>query len=149
MNMRLEIHINYIPSIIHLSEIHSSIRNNKHYHGIYQNRVEMVIVFSLKVILTYNSWVFKLETFWYWRIDHIELITQGKIPPWAWICKENWKWLRGSAAIEEPTSCPVAYTCNYNSIKAPWKTWVASPNTNLDGNLSPSKLAKERKLVIH
>ena len=36
MNMRIEININYSPSIIHLSDIHSSIRNNKHYHGIYQ-----------------------------------------------------------------------------------------------------------------
>ena len=73
--MRLEIHINYSPSIIHLSEIHSSIRNNKHYHGIYQNGVEMVIVCSLKVILTYNSWEFRLETFWEWITENIELIT--------------------------------------------------------------------------
>ena len=35
LNMRLEIHINDSPFIIHLLEIHSSIRNNKHYHGIY------------------------------------------------------------------------------------------------------------------
>ena len=62
--MRLEVHTNYSPYIIHLSEIHSFIQNNKHYHGIYQNKVEMVIVCSLKVILTYNSWEFWLETFW-------------------------------------------------------------------------------------
>ena len=36
MNMILEIHINYIPFIIHLLYIHSSIRNNDHYHGILQ-----------------------------------------------------------------------------------------------------------------
>ena len=64
MNMRLEININFSPSIIHLTDMHSFILNNKHYHGIYQNRVEMVIVCSLKVILTYNSWEFQLETFW-------------------------------------------------------------------------------------
>ena len=73
--MRLEIHINYSPSIIHLSEINSSIRNNKHYHGIYQNRVEMVIVCSLKIILTYDSWEFRLETLWEWIKENIELIT--------------------------------------------------------------------------
>ena len=75
MKMRLEIHIYYSPSIINLSYINSSIQNNKHYHGIYQNRVEMVIVCSLKVILTYNSWEFRIEIFWEWRIEHIELIT--------------------------------------------------------------------------
>ena len=63
MKMRLEININYIPYIINLSDIHSSIQNNKHYHGIYQNRVEMVIVCSLKVILTYNIGNFELKIF--------------------------------------------------------------------------------------
>ena len=62
MKMRLEININEIQFIIHLSNIHSSILNNKHYHGIYQDRVEIVIVFSVKVILTYDSWKFRLET---------------------------------------------------------------------------------------
>ena len=81
LNMRLEIHINYSPSIIHLSEIHSSIRNNKHYHGIYLNGVEMDIVCSSKVILTYNSWKFRLETFWEWRTENIELIP---IINWQW-----------------------------------------------------------------
>ena len=61
MNMRLEIKINYSPYIIHLSYMHSSIQNNKHYHGLYQNRVEMTIVCSLKVILTYKYLVFRLE----------------------------------------------------------------------------------------
>ena len=75
MNMRLEIHINYSPSIIHISYIHSSIWNNKHYHGIYQNRVEMVIVCSLKVILTYKSLEFWVETFWERIKENIELIT--------------------------------------------------------------------------
>ena len=79
--MRLEKNINYSPSIIHLSDIHSSIRNNKHYHGIYQNGVEMVIVFSLKVILTYHSWEFRLETFWEWRTKNNELIP---IINWQW-----------------------------------------------------------------
>ena len=75
MNIILEININYNPPIIHLSYIHSSIRNSKHYHGIYQNRVEMVIVCSLKVILTYNSWEFLLDTFFKWEIENIELIS--------------------------------------------------------------------------
>ena len=34
-------------------------------------------------------------------------------------------------------------------IKNPLKDWVSSPNTNLDGNLLPSKLTMARKLVIH
>ena len=75
MNMRLVININYSSIIIHLSKRHSSIRNNQYYHGIYQNRMEMVIVCSLKINLTYNSWLFQLETFWEWRTEHIELIT--------------------------------------------------------------------------
>ena len=75
MNMKLELHINYSPSIINLSEINSSIRNNKHYRGIYQNGVEMVIICSLKVILRYNSWEFRLENFWEWIKENIELIT--------------------------------------------------------------------------
>ena len=33
---------------------------------------------------------------------------------------------------------------NYDSIKSTWNTLMAFPNTNLDGNLSPSKLAKAR-----
>ena len=60
--------------MINLSYIHSSIRNNDHYHGIYQNRVEMVIVYSLKVILTYNSSEFRIETCWEWITENIELI---------------------------------------------------------------------------
>ena len=64
LNIRLEIHINDSPFIIHLLEIHSSILNNRHYLNIYQNRVEMVTVCSLKVILTYKYWVFRLEIFW-------------------------------------------------------------------------------------
>ena len=35
----------------------------------------MVIVCSLKVILTYKSWEFRIETFWEWITEHIELIT--------------------------------------------------------------------------
>ena len=35
----------------------------KHYHSIYQNGVEVVIVCSLKVILTYKSWEFQLKIF--------------------------------------------------------------------------------------
>ena len=73
--MKLIIHINDSPSIIHLLERHSSIQNNQHYHGIYQYIVEMVIVRSLEINLTYNSWVFWLETLWEWGKEHIELIT--------------------------------------------------------------------------
>ena len=72
--MRLEIKINDSPSIIHLSDIHSSIRNNKHYHGIYQDGVEMVIVCSLKVILIDKYGEFRLETLWEWIKNNIELI---------------------------------------------------------------------------
>ena len=74
MNNIVAIHINYIPLIIHFLDIHFSIRNNKHHHGIYQNRVEMVIVCSLQVILTYKYWEFRLEIFWEWIKYNIEFI---------------------------------------------------------------------------
>ena len=35
----------------------------------------MVIVCSLKINLTYKSWVFQLEIFWEWITKHIDIIT--------------------------------------------------------------------------
>ena len=53
--------INYIPLIINISDMHSSIRNNQHYHGIHQYSEEMVIVFSLIVTFTKNPLIFRPE----------------------------------------------------------------------------------------
>ena len=99
--------------------------------------------------LKYKSFTSEHKIMRHYKLpQRYQFLTQSAIPPWARICNKNWKRLRESAALEGTMRCSISYTCKYKSIKYPWKTWVASPNTNLDENLSPLKLAKARKLVI-
>ena len=75
INMKLLIHINDSPFIIHLLEIHSSIRNNQHYHSIHQCSGEMVIVCSLIITFPYNHLIFWPDTFWELIKYNIDIIT--------------------------------------------------------------------------
>ena len=95
MKMRLEININYIPSIIHLLEINSSILNNKHYHGMQQYSGEMVIVCSLIVTFTYKYLIFLPDTFWEWIKYNIDIITiiYGQ---WKYLLIQNHQHYNGS-----------------------------------------------------
>ena len=59
-----------------LMTVHSSYIYQKYIHPFEMISITIAYIkIEWKVILTYKYWVFRLETFWEWKTEHIELIT--------------------------------------------------------------------------